>query len=81
MNVAELMAARCAVAAVERNGLEARSAVRAARYKPDAEWCSTDELGRSGAEKRSRRHLMKNYRSRNSPMNPENSECDSDMRS
>jgi hypothetical protein len=81
MNAPVVMEAHCAVVPVERNAPVERCAARMADCTLGAELCSTDELGRNGAEKRSRRHLMQNHRLPRCPMNLEDLECDLDRRS
>jgi hypothetical protein len=80
-NAREVVAAHCAVAQVERNASEARSAARVARCMQGAELCWTGELERSGVEKRSRRRLKRNLRLPSCPMNLEDLSDDSDTRS
>lgn len=81
MNALEVLAARCAVALVAMNASEALCAVWAVGCTQDAELCSMDERELVGEEKRSHRRLTQNHRLPKCPMNPEDLECDSDMRS
>ena len=91
MNALEVVVVvvHCVAAAVERNVVAAQcvaavlsaAAARTVGHMPDAECCSMGERARGGEKKPSRRHLAQKYRLRNRPSNPEDLECDSDMRS